>query len=337
MERADLVLAGGGVKGIAHVGALSAFWDRGYEFWRVAGTSAGAIVGALVAARMPAEKIQKALREVDYRKFRDRSPRDRIPLAGPALSVMLEDGLYEGDYLREWLGNHLADLHVETFADLRLEPDPKSTLDENQQFRLVVMAADLTRGELVRLPWNYRDRYGVEPDRMLVVDAVRASMSIPFFYEPVRLTHSDGSVSTLVDGGVLTNFPIDTFDRTDDGVPRWPTFGITLVPSLPAGNAKLFPGLGVARRGPIWLLESLVTTMMVGHDQAELMKPWVEARTIAVDTESVNVVDFEINRQAQAALFERGRATSERFLERWNWADYRRRFRRAPDPEGSDT
>ena len=52
---ADLVLEGGGVKGIALVGAISVLRERGYEFRRVAGISAGAIVGSLVAANAGAE------------------------------------------------------------------------------------------------------------------------------------------------------------------------------------------------------------------------------------------------------------------------------------------
>ena len=48
--RADLVLEGGGVKGIALAGAVLALAERGYSFPRVAGTSAGAIVASLVAA-----------------------------------------------------------------------------------------------------------------------------------------------------------------------------------------------------------------------------------------------------------------------------------------------
>ena len=47
---------------------------------------------------------------------------------------------------------------------------------------------------------------------------------------------------------------------------------------LPVGNARLLPGLGLLRRGPLHLLECLLTTMMVGHDQAELRKPWVAAQ-----------------------------------------------------------
>src|SRR2546421_10006318 len=66
---ADLVLEGGGVKGIALVGAISVLEDRGYEFRRVAGTSAGAIVGSLVAANARAAELQEIMRGVDYRRF----------------------------------------------------------------------------------------------------------------------------------------------------------------------------------------------------------------------------------------------------------------------------
>jgi NTE family protein len=324
-KQADLVLAGGGVKGIGHVGAISVLEEGGYSFERVAGTSAGSIVGALVAAGMPAGRMREVMQTLDYRKFRDRSLRDRVPLVGPGLSLLLEDGLYEGDYLREWLGNQLADLGVERFKDLRLD-DAGSSLATDHRFRLVLMAADLTRGELIRLPWDYRSRYDLNPDRQLVVDAVRASMSIPFFYEPVHL-HYRGGESVLVDGGVLTNFPIDSFDRTDLEPPRWPTFGVTLIPPLPAGNAQLFPGLGLVKRGPLRLLETLITTMLVGHDQANLAKPWVSARTIPVDTTQVNAVDFGIDREDQELLYGNGRKAAKAFLKRWDWQDYLERYR----------
>ena len=93
------------------------------------------------------------------------------------------------------------------------------------------MTSDVTRGELVRLPWDY-PRYGLEADDQLVAEAVRASMSIPFFYEPLRFTGRDDAgkpvQSYMVDGGMLSNFPIEVFDRTDGKPPRWPTFGIKL-------------------------------------------------------------------------------------------------------------
>jgi NTE family protein len=176
---ADLVLEGGGVLGLGHVGAISVLEEAGYSFPRVAGTSAGAIVGALVAAGMPASRLTEIMQSLDYRRFTDKSLVDRVPVAGPLVSLVVENGVYEGDALREWLGNLLSDeCGVETIGDLRFD-DADSSLSTDQHYKLVVTATDVTRGELVRFPWDYRVTYGLDPDTQRVADAVRASMSIP--------------------------------------------------------------------------------------------------------------------------------------------------------------
>ncbi len=325
---ADLVLEGGGVLGIGHVGAVSVLENAGYSFPRVAGTSAGSIVGVLVAAGMPSSRITDIMTTLNYRRFTDRSLLDRVPIGGPLLSLLVDDGVFEGDELREWLGNLLVDeCGVETFGDLAIDDDPDSSLPPERRFRLVVTATDVTRGELVYFPWDYERTYGLEPGRQLVVDAVRASMSIPFFYEPATLVGSDESSSTLVDGGVLSNFPIDIFDRTDRLPPRWPTFGVKLLPVLPMDAAKLLPIAGLFKHGPVALAANLAMTTIVGRDQAHLAKPWVKIRTMQVDTAGVNPVDFGLSRTQTTALFENGQAAATRFLTGWDWAHYLAAFR----------
>jgi NTE family protein len=327
-DRADLVLEGGGVKGIAHIGAIHAFQDRRITTYpRVAGTSAGAIVGALTAAGIPASRMREIMYQLDYRKVRDRAGVDRLPLVGKGLSLFLEDGIFDGAYIREFLGNALHDVGVETFADLRIEGPEAAQLPPGQAYKLVVMATDITHGCLVRLPWDYESLYGLDPDGQLVVDAVRASMAIPFYFEPYRLTHTDGTTSLLVDGGVLSNFAVDVFDRRDRRAPRWPTFGVKLLPKLPEGRAQLFPLLGLVPRGPVHLLELLVSTVLVGRDQTQLNQPWVAARTIPIDTSAAGVVDFGLKRQQMDQLYANGREAAERFLDGWDFDDYRRRFR----------
>jgi NTE family protein len=327
-READLVLDGGGVLGTAHVGAISVLADAGYSFPRVAGTSAGAIVGALVAAGIPPARMTEIMTTLDYRRFVDRSLLDRIPVGGPLLSLLLDDGVFEGEYLREWLGNILVDeCGVETFGDLAIEDDPGSSLSPDRRYRLVVTATDVTRGELRYFPWDYRRVFGLDPDLQLVADAVRASMSIPFFYEPVTLTGADGTASTLVDGGVLSNFPIDVFDRTDGLPPRWPTFGVKLIPVLPMDAAKLLPIAGLLTHGPVKLAADLVMTTIVGRDQTYLSQPWVEVRTMQVDTAGVNPVDFGLSSDDVATLFANGQAAAARFLESWDWEDYLTTFR----------
>ena len=321
---ADLVLEGGGVKGIGLVGAYSALFDAGYTFHRIAGSSAGAIVGALIAAGMEPKELEPVMRTVDYGRFKDEGFIDHLGRAGKGLSVLFEKGIYEGRYLREWLDGLLTTLGKRTFGDLRID-DPDSSLPPEKAYRLVVMASDVTRGVLVRLPWDYA-RYGLKADDQLVADAVRASMSIPFFYEPVRFTgRDDGGEelrSFMVDGGMLSNFPIEVFDRTDGRPPRWPTFGIKL-------SAK--PAAAVVQRfkvtGSVGLARAMVGTMTNFHDQMHIDDPSVLARTMFVDTGSVKATDFNLDEPTQGKLFDNGRRYAAKFLDGWNFDAYVAAFR----------
>jgi NTE family protein len=324
---ADLVLEGGGVKGIALVGALAVLEERGYGFRRVAGTSAGAIVGALVAAGMSPHEMAELMRGLDYRRFRDGDVLDRLGPVGQAVSVLLDEGIYRGEYLRRWLGDVLHALGVDTFADLVVD-DRGGSFPREQAYRLVVMASDVSQGRLCRLPWDYRLRYGLDPFEVRVADAVRASMSIPFFYEPVRLKDRlVGETAWLVDGGMLSNFPVEVFDRTDGAPPRWPTFGLKL-----SARAGAMQGVRNHVDGAVSLARAMLATMTTFHDQLHLDEPSVLARTIFIDTSNVRSTDFDIDRSTQERLYESGRRAAGDFLDRWDFGAYVERHRSGSTP-----
>ena len=329
-NRADLVLSGGGVKGIGLVGAVVALMDAGYTAHRVSGTSAGSIVGSIVAAgsqgqQMTGAEVKELALSLDYRKFLDPGPLESVPLLGPSLALVRGSGVYRGDYVHDWVRSQLKSLGVNTFGDLAVDD---AVLPPERRYKLVVTVADVTTGQLVRLPWDYRRVYGLDPDEQLVADAVRASMSIPFFFKAATLQSTAGLTSTLVDGGLLSNFPIDSLDRTDGKRPRWPTFGVTLLPNLPAGNDDVIPALRALNLlGSTKLLEDVLTTMVVGRDQAYLNQPWVSARAIRVDSTDVGFLNFGISERQKQALYAKGFAAAEEFLSTWDWTDYVARFR----------
>ena len=321
---ADLVLEGGGVKGIGLVGAFSTLVDHDYTFHRIAGTSAGAIVGALIAAGMPPEDLQRVMRTVDYGHFQDEGFVDHLGLVGKGISILFEKGIYEGRYLVEWLDGILMDLGARTFGDLRIE-DPNSSLPPERAYKLVIMTSDVTRGRLVRLPWDY-PKYGLDADEQLVADAVRASMSIPFFYEPQRFYGRDERGervrSFMVDGGMLSNFPIEVFDRTDGKPPRWPTFGIKLSAKPSAPELQRFEV-----KGALGLARAMVGTMTNFHDQMHIDDPSVLARTMFVDTQHVKATDFDIDEPSQDMLFTNGERGAGKFLSGWDFDRYVAEFR----------
>jgi len=325
---ADIVLEGGGVKGIALVGAISVLAERGYRFERVAGTSAGAIVGSLIAADIKPAELLELMQKIDYRAFKDANFLDRLGPPGQVASLLLGKGIYEGKYVRNWVSDQLAAHGVERFKDLRRK-DGASSLPPEQDFRLVVMASDVSQGCLRRLPWDCQTLYGCDADDVVVADAVRASMSIPFFYKPaVARNATSKETSWLVDGGMLSNFPVTVFDRNDNQPPRWPTFGIKL--SVQADDLQ---GEKFKIKGSLSLARALLGTMTGWYDAIHINDPDVLARTIFVDTLGVKATDFDLDRATSTKLYDNGRKAAERFLDgdkdqpAWNFEEYKKRFR----------
>jgi NTE family protein len=337
---ADLALEGGGVKGIAMVGAVSALAEAGYRFERVAGTSAGAIAASLVASITQAGKDMSTLKgylgALTFANFMPEGPVHHFldHHMGKAGGVLADAeilshhlGLYTGDYLAEWLGPILQkDLGVTTFADLKITPedDPGMSLPENRRYRLVVHTSDITRGQLVHLPWDY-NYYGADRDEQDVVHAVRASMSIPFFFDPVSFTaqpadvdvprpgggviptHYDGGTVTWVDGGMLRNFPIDAFDREDGAPARWPTIGI----KLSSLQTSFGPTLGAD--SAFHVARACLGTMMNEWD-AYSVDASTAGRTIFIANDGITATQFDLTTEQQNDLFLNGVRAATAFI-----------------------
>ena len=327
---ADLVLEGGGVKGIALAGAAVRLHAAGYVFPRVAGTSAGAIVACLIAAYQAREvdisQIVQDMRELDYRSFEQtQTVQKDLGLMGDAYTVLRYQGLYETGFLADWLTGKLTAVQVRTFADLKITGDPDTSLAPQQRYRLVVHTADLSRKALVRLPWDLPfyllagktgpdldlERQIAAIDNYPVVDAVRASMSIPYFFRPFVQPTPLGEC-TWVDGGMLQNFPITVFDRTDGRKNRWPTFGIKLSARVPA-NAP-----DVRVHGNLREALGIIHTALGEWNQYLQEDEGVGNRTVYVDTSGFSSLDFGLSAADREELYNRGRAAADRFVADWD-------------------
>jgi len=317
--KADAVFEGGGVKGVGLVGAVAVAEEKGYRWENMAGTSAGAIVAALIAAGYTGVELKEIMKELDYNRFKDTSLVDRVPVLGPLTSLVFEKGIYEGDFLVNWIKELLKAKSIETFGDLILE-DHKG--EEQYRFKLQVIASDITRGRMLVLPQDINE-YGIHAEELSVALAVRMSMSIPFFFEPITLRNAKtGDISYIVDGGLLSNFPVWLFD-TREGTPEWPTFGFKLVEPEEGQPNKI--------RGPISLLTSLFATMMEAHD-ARYIKDEHFVRTIAIPTLGVKTTEFDISLEKSEALYQSGRQAAEKFFESWDFGQYVNKYRQGKPP-----
>ena len=302
---ADAVFEGGGAKGIGHLGALAYAESIGIRWVNVAGTSAGAITAALVAAGYTAAEMDSIMSEIDFRRFKDEDLVDRVPLVGKVISLVAEKGIYEGDYFEATVADYLARRRVRTFKDLVI---PEYGADLKYRYRLRVVASDVSRGKMLVLPEDIRD-YGHEPDNLSVAHALRMSMSIPFIFEPAKeKLPATGETCYVVDGGLLSNYPVHLFDQK--GAPSWPTFGFSL---REPGEAR---PVRTRIRGPVSMGLAIFNSMFSAMDRRYVEEQnW--DRTIGIPTLGVGTTDFALSPARRRALYDSGYQAAKKFFEDW--------------------
>lgn len=307
--RVNAVFQGGGVKGIGLVGAVYAAERRGITFHQVAGTSVGAVVASLLAAGYTSEEMKELIINTSFEKFTKKDWYHRIRWVGPAIRLFVKQGLYSGDPLEHWIGELLQAKGIRTFGDL--EPN-----------KLRIVASDISQGRLLVLPEDLTE-YGIDPASYSVAKAVRMSAALPYFFDPfiikARKTKEGSRRSTkesyyVVDGGILSNYPLWIFDKEINEIPpKVPTLGFQLV-----GKKEEEPR---AIYGPITMMGALFSTMMAAHDERYIEKH-NRFRTIKIPSHMVHTTEFSITPEKSKALFESGVRAGNEYFDRWTYSTY---------------
>lgn len=324
-QQADIVLEGGGVRGIGHVGALCIAEQLGYRWRHIAGTSAGAFVAALLAADYSAQELYHMLKyEVDFKRFAQEAGLNAL-LPVQAFHLLRYGGMHSGNYIENFIREKLQARDIQSFKDLVVRPLESKT--SPFRYRLTVIASDISNGCLLRLPQNMH-KYGLDPDELDIARAVRMSASIPFFFLPIAQRQQNGNRGLIVDGGLLSNFPVSLFDVP--GQPRYPTFGLRLVDSLPT-PATPWPGNPTSNI--IQISKALLKTMMSAHDRL-YMDDHTFVRTIAIPVEGISATQFNLSAAEADRLYQNGRKAAEQFFTTWDFEAYKAAYREQQSLQG---
>jgi len=317
----NLVFKGGGIRGISYIGALEILEKYGIlsQIDRVAGTSAGAITATLVSFRLNHQETYSRLRSLDFTKVpqtrtthsKSREILSTLGLVNGELActsrLITEYGWYSSQYFYDWLQDTIA--HY-------CDGNGKATFEEfsARGFRdLSIIASNLSkrRPEIFSL--------ATTPD-VAVADAVRMSMSIPFYFNALRFNGKYfGEGDLYVDGGLYNNFPIQIYDdpkyATENpwyikGI-NWETLGCYLYPELT--EEKL-------NKDPQSLREYLELTVSNFFDAFQSMSyensSLDKQRTIKINDGGISPVEFNI--PVDSPLFSQllsfGKTAAEKFL-----------------------
>lgn len=300
---ADLVCKGGGVKGVALIGAVSYFEEQGYTWRRLAGTSVGAVIASLLAVGYTSTEIQQLIFNLDFKSLLDKNKLQSIPLIGPIAGLFFNKGLYCGDVIENLLRSKFEEKGKTTFKDISINGDSI----------LKIMATDVTNQTLITLPDDLI-KYNINPLDFDIAKAVRMSLSIPFLYNPVIL-NDKVNPSYIVDGGLLSNFPVWIFDTNEK--PRWPTFGLNLINYKSENNfSKNFSS---------FLFDVIETSLHTNEDT--YFKESDSVRIINIPTLGVGMMDVNISASKMSDLFNSGYNSAQSFLDNWNFENYIKNYR----------
>jgi len=252
-------------------------------------------------------------------------------------------GLNPGDDFQNWLAQFLENNGIKSVADLNttfeklpsnlvIRPGIPKTLDGLKP-RIAIISADLTTETKVEFP-RMASLYWSNPESENPALFVRASMSIPYFFSPlqidnipqgsaaqqnwddtVRFTGALPETCFFVDGGILSNFPIDVFHK-QNSVPRMPTFGIRLGDNRNMAN-KI--------SNPTNLFGAMFNSSRHLHDYDFLLKnPDYSLLIEKIDIGDHDWLNFGISDDEKLDLFKRGAIAADRFLRQFDWSNYKK-------------
>ena len=290
----DCVFSGGGVKAYAFIGALKSMYEKGITIERVAGTSAGAILAAFVTADIKWDEMEKLINEINLKQFLD-APllSEKIPFT-KWLLLYFQLGLYKGDVFEKWLYNVLADKGIITFQDIR-------------EGYLKIIVSDISLGKLIVIPDDLERVYGLDKRSFNVATAIRMSASFPYFFMPKEIKSKQNKRSYIVDGGLLSNFPLWVFRKNNKDAR--PVLGITLSDSLEETQPTNI-------NNALDMLQALFQAMLRAHDTRYISKS-MQDNIVFIPVKNIKTTDFSITDEQKESLIQLGKEKSDQFLKFW--------------------
>jgi len=292
----DVCCEGGGVKLIGHIGALAAIENKGFIPSHMAGTSAGGMVVAFRQAGYDPAELKQIVFDINFSDFLSGAP-----LGTKIYHLLKNKGIYSTDKLYNFIKEKLSNKGVKYFGDFKTE-----NKDLRWRYKLKLIASDISDAKMLVLPDDIK-LYNFDPDYLEVAEAVRMSISIPGFFRPVKL-----GKNFIVDGGLLSNFPVWIFDS--DMIPTWPTFGIILKEPGNGHKTKISNIIDFSK--------AIFKTMLDAHDRRFISIEDETQRLIKVPTGNISLTDFYLSTDDKNQLYHSGYKSAMQFFEGWNFENY---------------
>lgn len=182
----NLILQGGGIKGLAYIGALRCLEENNYKVKNVAGSSVGAIIGSLIIAGYDSHELENIVNSVSLNIFLSKNSTE---------NKIKKKGFYSTNNLENYLENLLESKNIKYFSDIKV----------GNYYKAIFITTSLKYKRIFVLPYDLK-LININPDNFSIAKAAIMSASIPLFYEPYKVNNN-----YFFDGGISDNYPIWCF------------------------------------------------------------------------------------------------------------------------------
>jgi len=293
--KTNLILSGGGIKGIAFIGALHELNQLKYlydgdilKFKNISATSAGSIIGSLLAIGYKPNEIEEIINNIDFQNLID----DQYGFVRDCYHFLFNYGYAQGNILYDLLGELI--FKKTGNADYTLKD-----LYNEKNIQLVITGTNLNEKKTIYFYHTHiNPLYANLPIRL----CIRISMSIPFVFQPYYYNDC-----YFADGGVLDSYPIDCFDGNEPDDPN-AKYGNTL-PNLKTLGLKITTNAENEKLiiNNLYQYSSAYIETFLNENDKKMLLPENKERTIFINTKSYPLSKFDLTFIEKSELIEQGR------------------------------
>lgn len=274
----NAVFSGGGIKGLAYIGALRFLEGRGYKIFNAGGSSVGALFASLIIAGYSSKELVELVDNFDINLLMNEN--NKLQSIFKIKEWFNKKGLFSIKSFELFVEELLMKKNIRYFKDVKFGDD----------YLLKIIVTEVSTPMLVVIPDDL-PKFNINRDTFPIAKAVVMSCNIPFFYYPYTINGY-----TFVDGGVSDNYPIWLFDKS-----YYKTLGFKLSSVEKEKKQWFYPMIKIG--------EAIKNKVFVIKEKTD-----EQAKTIFIEIDDLKMIDFKKGLKQKKNLYLIGYNSTKEFF-----------------------
>jgi NTE family protein len=293
----NLAIKGGGIKGVAYVGALEEL-DKANLFQsikRVSGTSAGALMASMICVGYTVTQIKALMMSIEFKMFES---------GWNPFKIFTRYGVHHGQYILDFAQKVVSNSPLGLTTNATFED-----LQNKGGKELFVFSCNTSMRNIIEFSFY-------TTPKVIIAEAIRASMSIPYYFKAWKFSNNLPDEHLYVDGGIAYNYPLSFYDDN-----RFNTFEHVNFNSIGLflHSKETRKPVRLKYNKLFYFSKELFEALLSAQDFIILKDREQMQRSILIDDLGFSATDFKMSKENLERLMQSGRDATIAYLQQKNW------------------